>query len=335
MKPRWTSASYLVYLGGFTVLGAALYSLGYLQSTYGEAAFAAWSLLILAVLGGLAIVFNRRDRWVAAGLFAFASVLAFTTFVGALEAWFGWIPHNPRFLGGFHVGLLVLELASVIAALIAIAIFRFPLLTLIVAVGGWYFVTDLLSNGGNWGAFVTLFVGLFYLVVGAGLDRTSIKAYSFWLHVAAGLAVGGSFLYFWHTGDTAWVLVALVGLAYIAVAALLDRSSYAVLGSFGIFGAAVHFGEKWARSTISFLGGSATSQREWVPPIVLAAVGFLFVLLGLAIERRRRVDSAPVTPPLLPVEPLPAAEPPAPESQAEEEPAPLDEPPAPAPLPAE
>jgi hypothetical protein len=69
-----------------------------------------------------------------------------------------------------------------------------------------------------------------------------------------------------------------------------------VLGSFGIFAAALHFGEKWAQATISLFGGSATSQRQWVPAVVLAFVGFLFVLLGLSLERRKR--EKPVSVPL-------------------------------------
>ena len=37
-KPRWTTASYLIYAGGLTVLGAALGALAYLSSQYGDAA---------------------------------------------------------------------------------------------------------------------------------------------------------------------------------------------------------------------------------------------------------------------------------------------------------
>jgi hypothetical protein len=296
VKPRWTSASYLLYLGGLTVLAAAVYSLGYLSSSYGDAAYAAWALLVLVVLAALATVFRRAGRWMAAGLFALTTVIAFAAFVGALETWFGWLPHSVSFTGGFHVGLLALELLTIVAALVALGIFRFPLLSMVVALVGWYFVTDVLSNGGNWTATVTLFVGLFYLAVAAVLDRGKRRPYGFWLHVAAGLLVGGSLLYFWHSGDTGWALVFVVGLAYIGLGALTGRSSWTVLGSFGIYAAAVHFGEKWARATISLFGGSATSQREWVPPIVLAAVGFLFVLLGLWLERRRHAETAPLSP---------------------------------------
>ena len=44
-KPVWTTASFLVYVGGLTVLGAALGALGYIAANSGKAAFAGWSLL--------------------------------------------------------------------------------------------------------------------------------------------------------------------------------------------------------------------------------------------------------------------------------------------------
>ena len=295
VKPRWSSASYLLYVGGFTVLLAAVYSLGYLSSSYGDFAYVAWSALVLVVLKLIALSFRRAGRWLAAGLFGFATVIAYAAFIGAVFVWFGWLPHSLSPFAGFHVGLLLLELLTIVAALLSLAFYRFPLISAIVAFVGWYFVTDLISNGGNWTATVTLLVGLFYLAVAAGVDRGARRPFGFWLHVVSGLLIGGSLVYFWHSGDTGWALVFVVGLLYIGVASVTDRSSWAVLGSFGMFGAAVHFGEKWARATISLFGGSATSQREWVPPIVLAAVGFLFVLLGLRLEGRRRADAPAVT----------------------------------------
>jgi hypothetical protein len=301
LTPRWTSASYLLYVGGLTVLLAAVYSLGYLSRSYGQVAYVFWALLIVVVLKLIALFFRRKGRWMTAGLFAFATVIAYAAFVGALFSWFGWLPHSASFLRGFHVGLFVLELLTIAAALASLAFYRFPLISSIVAVVGWLFITDVLSNGGSWSAVVTLLVGLFYLLVGVGFDHTSQKMYGFWFQLVSGLLIGGSLLYFWHSGDTGWWLVFVVGLVYIGVARGTGRSSWAVLGSFGIYAAAVHFGEKWARTTISFLGASATSQREWVPPIVLAAVGFLFVLLGLQLERRRSTAAAaPGLPPVVP-----------------------------------
>jgi hypothetical protein len=294
VKPRWSSSSYLLYLGGLTVLIAAVYSLVYLSHSYGNAAYVGWAAFVLVVLKLIALSFRRSGRLIAAGLFGLATVIGYAAFLGALWSWFGWLPHSISFVGGFHFGLLVLELLTLLAALASLAYYRFPLISLVAALVGWYFVTDVLSSGGNWTAIVTLLVGLFYLALASGLDHSSQRPYGFWYHVTAGLLIGGSLIYFWHSGDTGWTLVFVVGLVYIAAARVTGRSSWAVLGSFAIFGAANHFGEKWARATISLFGGSATAQRGWVPAVVLAAVGFLFVVLASWVGGRRRGTGAPV-----------------------------------------
>ena len=35
-KPVWTTSSFLIYLGGLTVLGAAIAALSYLANNYGD-----------------------------------------------------------------------------------------------------------------------------------------------------------------------------------------------------------------------------------------------------------------------------------------------------------
>src|SRR6185437_9279936 len=89
-KPVWTTSSFLIYTGGLVVLGSALGALGYLAGSNGRAAFAGWSLLVLAVLYAIAHALKNRGRWLAAGIFAFASVIAWAVFVASLWVWFGW-----------------------------------------------------------------------------------------------------------------------------------------------------------------------------------------------------------------------------------------------------
>src|SRR6476469_3264487 len=199
-KPVWKSSSFLVYTGGLTVLFAAIGALGYLAVRNGHAAFAGWALLILAVLYGIAHAFKRQDRWVAAGIFAFASVIAWGFFVGALWVWFGWLSvhelsHLP--FKGFSVARLSLLLLIVIAAIDDTRRFRFPFIKALTLFFGWLFVTDLISGGGSWSAVVTLVVGLAYTVAGGSSERPT----AFWLHLFGGLLISGSLLYWWHGGD--------------------------------------------------------------------------------------------------------------------------------------
>jgi hypothetical protein len=292
-KPTLSPASFLVYTGGLTVLGAALGALGYLASHYGDGAFAAWSLLVLAVLYAIAHAFRLRERWIAAGIFAFASVVAWAVFVGALYAWWGWLDNVGRGnspFDGFSVARLSFELLVLAAVFDDSRRFRFPFIAAIGVVVGWLFITDLVSGGGSWSAVVTLFVGLVYLAIGSATDRPS----SFWLHLASGLLIGGAFLYWWHSSDANWALVCVVALVFVAIARASNRSSWAWLASLGLLFASTHFAAEWGSSS----GGGVADQpvpvpfvnvqtfRGWVPPLVFAFTGFLIVALGLWARRR-------------------------------------------------
>ena len=91
-KPTWSTSSFVLYVGGLTVLGASAGALAFLSSRYGDAAFVAWTLLPLAVLFAIAHGFRLRDEWLAAGLFIAADMVVWIVFLGAIEAWFGWLP---------------------------------------------------------------------------------------------------------------------------------------------------------------------------------------------------------------------------------------------------
>ena len=50
-----------------------------------------------------------------------------------------------------------------------------------------------------------------------------------WIHVVAGLAIGGAFIYLWNSAAWEWILIGLIALLFFLIAGGLDRSSYAVL----------------------------------------------------------------------------------------------------------
>jgi len=300
-KPTWTTSSFLVYAGGFVVLGAALAALGYLASLYGKGAFAAWAFLVLAVLYLLAHAFRRRDWFIASGVFAFAAVVAWAVFVGALWSWFGWL--NKSF-DSFSLGRLTLELLVIAAALDDQRRFGFPLLRVVSAVVAWIFVLDLLSSGGTWSAIVTLLMGLVFLGAALGSDQPS----SFWLHLVSGLLIGGSLLYWLHSANWQWWLIAVAALVYVGIARATERSSWAVLGALGLTFAATHFSIVWSRpspppgdqffspssspfsqATAPLLLYGTSHARVWVPIVVFAVLGF--GLVGLGLLARRGLDT--------------------------------------------
>jgi hypothetical protein len=279
LKPRWTSASFLIYLGAFTVLAAAGGAYAYLSTQYGDGAFVGWTLLMLVVLAAIGLGFRRGGAWIAGGLFAWLTVVAVGSFVGAVFTWWGWHTAARTPFGGWHWSSWALSMIVIGTAAALLVLTRFPLLVVPILALSWYVVTDFVSGGGSWSAVVTLLIGLVYLGVGLVVNRV----HGFWVEAAAGVLVGGALLYWWHSSTADFALLAAVGVLFIWLGVLISRSSWAVLGALGLFAAAVHFAIDWTTGSFSFFTGPT---RVWVPVVVAAVLGFLFVVLGLLAARR-------------------------------------------------
>jgi len=284
VRASWSSESFLLYAGGIAILLAVGALLAVLGGDYRAAAFVGWTALVLVTLSALAFGAKAAARPLTAGLFALSAVVALAVLVGALEEWFGWLAHTDAPFAGFHVSHFLIELTLIVGAAVARRIFRFPLLVFITTASTWFFVTDLVSNGGNWSTTVTLLFGIGALLVGLASDRV----YGFWVHVVAGLTIGGALLTFWHETDTDWVLIALVSLAYISLASGLGRSSYTVLAAVGLFLVTTHFVFKWFLTfRLSFFGEEpVTHDRPWAAALSYAVYGVALMLFGLWLTRR-------------------------------------------------
>ena len=276
------------------MLGATAAWLTYFAVKSGDAGYAGWTLLVYVLLAAVAMAFRRSAHPVSAGVFAFISVIAFVAFIAALWKWFGWDTSSGTSsnFDGFHFARLVLELLWLFAAVTFLRVFRFPLIVAQVVLVSWILFTDLISNGGGWSAIVTIFVGLCFLSVALVVDAGSGRPYGFWLHLGAGLMIGGGLLWFWHDGGSIeWALVAIFSVIFVYFAQLVGRSSWAVLGAIGLYYTAVHLMLKWTHVNLVIFNGGNSSARAWVPPLILTALGFLFVLLGLALARRSSDDA--------------------------------------------
>jgi hypothetical protein len=313
IKPIWTSATFLVYAGGLTVLIGGLAALGYLGSQYGKGAETGWALLILVILYGVAHALRLGARPIAAGIFAFVSVIAWGAVVILAFEWWGW--------NGVNAGLSHWSWARTLAILLILAAawddrrrFNFPFIQLISAVLGWIFVLDLLPAGGNWSAAWALIVGLVYLLVGMIRNEPS----AFWLHVVGGALIGGAILDWAHTSDGDYAVVSIVAFLYVLLAYTTKRSSWAVFGAIGFYIATIHYiigsptalaegifglgggqrciGSQAGQTCTSFANGP--SINPWSPALAFGLLGFFLVALGLLGRRRTGATLVPAdTPP--------------------------------------
>jgi hypothetical protein len=302
VRVPWSSAAFLVYLGGLVILAAILALLNVQAADHGDFGLVFWAALVFAVLTACAYGFRGRGHLVTAGLFALSSVAAFVVFVGAVFEWFGWLPDDIEVFRGFHFWLLVLEALTVVAAGAALRAFRFPLLVLVIAGGSWFFVTDLVSGGGDWSAIVTIAFGLGLLFPALAADAGGSSVNAFWIHVVAGVTIGGGLLWFFNDGDFDWILIAVAGLLYIAFGERLQRSSWVVFGAWGLLQTAGHFAGKWSSITEGLFplfylfpfaitlgdGFGERHEHEWAGPLTFAVTGLVFIGIALYIVRRRR-----------------------------------------------
>jgi hypothetical protein len=309
VRVPWSSASFLVYLGGLTILGAVGSLLNAEADQRGSAGLVGWALLVFLGVTAFALYARGRGHRVTAGLLALSAVASFVVLLGALLDWFGWLaPVDDSPFRGFRVSLLFLELALVVAAAVAMRLFEFPLLVFVVAAGTWFFLTDLLSGGGDWSAVVTLLVGLGLLAAAVTVDFADARPYGFWLHVAAGLTIGGGLLWFFHDSTFDWILIGIAGLLYVWLGDRLMRTSWAVLGAWGMLQTASYFAAKWSDISLyvfffpffylapfvvfSEYDGDDRQVHQWAGPLVFAVTGLVFIGIALFIARRRR-DAIP------------------------------------------
>jgi hypothetical protein len=295
VRARWSSSSFLLYAGAFVVLFAAIALLGWLASEHSDGGFFGWSALVFAVVAVVAIGFEAAGERVTAGLFAFVSLIMFSVWVGSFEDLIGILDAGDGPFEGFRWGLLLFDLIVITASLILLARFRFPLLVLPGVFMSWFFVVDLVSGGGNWSV-VSIIVGFFLMLVGAGVDRI----YGFWVHFVAAFAIGGGFIYIWRGSAWEWILIGLIALVFFLLAAGFDRSIYAVLGAVGLFLAWSYFVERWTDATVSnpinegaVPPGFTSDSGEpsvWGAAMLYALFGLALVAIGLWLERRKPAE---------------------------------------------
>ena len=292
VRARWSSSSFLLYAGAFVVLFAGVGLLSWLASEHSDGAFFGWSALVFFVLAVIAIGFEAAGERVTAGLFAFVSLIMFSVFIGSFEDLIGILDAGDGAFEGFRWGLLLFDLVIITASLILLARFRFPLLVLPAVFLSWFFLVDLVSGGGDWSAIVSIIVGFFLMLVGAGVDRI----YGFWIHFVAALAIGGGFIYLWHGSTWEWILIGLIALIFFLLAGGLDRSIYSVLGAIGLFLAWTYFVERWTDTQVEpslyegITPGISSDSGEpsiWGATMLYALFGLVLVAIGLWLERRK------------------------------------------------
>jgi asparagine N-glycosylation enzyme membrane subunit Stt3 len=122
--------------------------------------------------------------------------------------------------------------------------------------------------------------------MGLANDGGDTRPYGFWVHVVAGLTIGGALLYWWHSSHFQWALIIVVGLVFMAVGSGIRRSSYAVIGTIGLVLATAHYAIGGPVTQLYPAGEAPSGPSSWAAPVAFLCLGLFLALVGMVLWRR-------------------------------------------------
>jgi hypothetical protein len=158
-----------------------------------------------------------------------------------------WPMDNPEKYQGFNIWIngswLMIELATIGTGCIAIALVRFPLISVPVACALWYMSQDLVplffgkndfSSKGI--LIVSAVVGFLMIIFSYIIDRRTKEDYSFWGYLFGLIAFWGALSAMDLGGVAMKAVYGAINVVLIITAIWIGRRVFLVFGGFGIFG---------------------------------------------------------------------------------------------------
>ena len=272
------------YFGALLVIGA----MGWFM-TNGWDSFRGWQLF--AIAAGYAAVFSivGRQVWtqplfrIPGGLLITIAVCMTPLGVYGLERQFNlWPAADPGSYTSFHpyinASWVLMEVATVLAAVAALRYFSFPFLTAPAAYALWYLSMDLaglifrkeLTFRDS--CIVSVVFGLVMLLVSYWLDRKTELDYSFWGYLFGLMTFTGGLSLMDSGSQLAKLGYCLIHVALIVLSLLLQRRAFLIFGSLGVFGYLCNEAYTYFRNSVAF-------------PFVLSLIGISLIVAAMKFKK--------------------------------------------------
>lgn len=280
------------YFGAMLMIVACAWFLGDKWDVLGSAGILATTVVYLAVALMIGLFLRSRDYPVGGGLLVTVAVCLVPLIVYCIEDLLGfWPASDPgaykEYYPRIHGSWVVMEMATILAALVAIKFVRFGFLTAPLAFSFWFFsmdIADLLlgrPSGNDWNqhAWVSVVIGAITILIGYGLDKTlnfkgepRSEDFAFWSYLFGLMAFSGGLSMLNSDSEIGKFLYMLVHLGLIGIAVWLRRGVFLVVGAIG-----VHV----------YLGHLAYTvfKDSFLFPFVLAFLGLSLILVTVLAQR--------------------------------------------------
>ncbi len=266
--------------------------------TLGWESFGGGGIFLIAAAYGTIFALAGRTLWfqqglrVPGGLLFTLAVWMTPLAVYGLERLAGvWPQDAPGAFREYHVWVkgswVLMEVATILAGLLALRFVRFPFLTFPIAFTLWYMSMDLtpLLFGRpefTWDQrlWVSLVFGLIVLVAAYAVDRRTEEDYAFWGYLFGLLAFWGGLSLMKSGGQLGRFGYCLINVALIVVSVLLQRRVFMVFGALGVF------------TYLSYLSWDLF-RDSLVFPFVLTGIGIAVIYLAIVYQRNQpRIERA-------------------------------------------
>jgi hypothetical protein len=280
------------YFGAMLMISACAWFLGDKWNELGSRGILATVVVYIMIAAGLGWWLRNKGYIVGGGLLITVAVCLVPLLTYAIEDVTGlWPSAHPGRYENYYPWIngswIVMELATIVAAAIALRYVRFGFLTAPIAFSFWFLSMDLaalVSKNADlsWETreWISVIVGLCTLAVGYGFERYLHKPgeprsedFAFWCYLFGMFAFWGGLTAMDSGSETMRALYALLNVGFIWLAVKLRRSTFLVFGALG-----VHF----------YLGHLAYKvfQDSFFFPFVLALLGLSLILLTVWLQRR-------------------------------------------------
>ncbi|MBI5132199.1 MAG: hypothetical protein HZA66_22380 [Rhodopseudomonas palustris] len=286
--PRFDLVHLLWYAGALLVIGAMGLFSTLAFSSMGGKALAATAVVYALLFGGTGhyLWHGKQLRTPGGLLIAIAVSMAPLAVYGVQDAFGLWTEFGkPGQVRDFYVWIkgsfVFMELATIAAALIALAFYRFPFIVFVMAVALWFlsmdivpWITGLPHGNSETARKISIWFGLGVVIAALIVHlRQRGGDFAFWLYLFGVMTFWGGIT---ATSDGTALDKALycaLNVAFLGIAVLLGRRVFAVFGTIGI---AIYLGDLAAK----------LFKDSLLFPFALSAIGVAVIALGLYLHRR-------------------------------------------------
>jgi hypothetical protein len=291
---RFNFANLLWYAGALIVIGAmGLFSTVAFSQMGGRALTACAVVYAVAFTAAGHFLWHRKNLRVPAGLLIAVAVSMAPLAVYGIQDQLGWWSRfgKPGSVHDFYIWIkgswILMEIATVLAGVIALRFYRAPFIVAVIAVALWFMSMDLTPWLYDTAHFdwemrrkVSVWFGLGVIAVAWVVDhRSRSDDFAFWLHLFGLIAFWGGVTASSYATEIGWALYCLLNVGLLLVSVILMRRPYAVFGTLGVTLYLGHLAGAVFKNSMTF-------------PFALSLIGVAVIAAGLAYHRHQAAIAA-------------------------------------------